>query len=210
MMTIPVLHGPGFSTYVRTVRLALEEKGVAYEMDEFNFIADGMPAEQLARHPFGKVPAFTHNRFTIYETCAIGRYVDEAPALQPTTAQGRAHVTQACSILDNYTYGPAIGDIVVQRMIVPMMGGAPDEEAIEAAVPDARKAFGVLDDMLGERAHLVGDSISLADLHLAPIYDYFCKTPEGEEILGSTPALRRWWDGISGRSSVAKTTPQLG
>lgn len=212
-MSIPVLHGPGFSTYVRTARLALEEKGVDYEMDEFNFLADGMPAEQLARHPFGKVPAFTHNGFTLYETGAIGRYVDEAfdgPALQPANAQGRARLTQVCGVLDSYAYGPAIGTIVIQRMIVPMMGGTTDTEAIEAAAPDAKKAFGVLDGMLGERSHLVGDSISLADLHLAPIYDYFRQTPEGEEILGSTPALSRWWNGISGRDSMTKTAPQLG
>ncbi len=212
-MATVTLHGPGFSTYVRAARLALEEKGVDYEMDEFNFIADGMPAEQLARQPFGKVPALTHDGFVLYEVCAIGRYVDEAfdgPALQPSDPQGRARVTQICGILDSYTYGPAVSNIVIQRLVVPMMGGDPDEAAIEAAVPEARKAMEVLNEMLDGRNHLVGDAVSLADLHLVPIYDYFCKTPEGEGILDGTPALRRWWDAISGRDSVTKTTPQLG
>ena len=35
----------------------------------------------LARHPFGKVPAFEHDEFALYETQAIMRYVDEALSL---------------------------------------------------------------------------------------------------------------------------------
>ena len=212
-MATVTLHGPGFSTYTRSARLALEEKGVEYELDEINFIADGMPAEQIARHPFGKVPALTHDGSVIYEVCAIGRYVDEVfdgPALQPSDPQGRARMTQICSILDSYTYGPAISNVVIQRLVVPIMGGTPDEAVIEAAVPEVGTAMGVLNGMLGERNHLVGDAVSLADLHLVPIYDYLSKTPEGETILQSTPGLRHWWDGISGRDSVTKTSPQLG
>ena len=212
-MAMVTLHGPGFSTYVRSARLALEEKGVDYEMDEFNFIADGMPAAQLARHPFGKVPAHSHDGLVLYETGAIARYVDEAfegPPLQPADAQGRAQMVQVCGVLDNYTYGPAIGSVVIQRLVVPMMGGEPDEAAIEAAAPEARKAMQVLNEILGQRSHLVGDAVSLADLHLVPIYDYYSKTPEGEATLASTPGLRRWWEAISARASVIATTPQLG
>ena len=57
-MADPILHGPDYSTYARTARLALEEKGVSYELDHVDFLQGGMPAEQLARQPFGKVPAF--------------------------------------------------------------------------------------------------------------------------------------------------------
>ena len=207
------LHGPGFSTYVRTARLALEEKAVDYDFDEFNFIADGMPTEQLARHPFGKVPALTHDGFELYETCAITRYIDEAfggPSLQPADSQGRAQVAQVCGILDSYTYGPAVQKIVIQRLVVPMMDGSPDEAVIEEAAPEAAKAMSVLNSILGQRSYLVGDALSLADLHLVPIYDYFSKTPEGAAILQTTPGLRRWWEGMSQRQSVAKTAPQLG
>ena len=109
-------HGPGFSTYVRTARLALEEKGVDYDLEEFNFIADGMPAEHLARNPFGKVPAFSHGDTVLYETVAIARYVDEAfdgPALQPGDAEGRARMVQASAIVDNYAYPSAITGVVI-------------------------------------------------------------------------------------------------
>lgn len=212
-MATVTLHGPGFSTYTRTARLTLEEKGVDYELDEINFIADGMPAEQIARHPFGKVPALTHDGFVVYEACAIARYVDEAfdgPALQPADPQGRARMTQICSVLDSYTYGPAIPKLVIQRLVVPMMGGETDEAVIEAALPDVAKALEVLNALVGARSHLVGDAVTLADLHLVPIYDYVSKTPEGESLLQATPDLRRWWDGMSARESVAKTAPQLG
>ncbi len=162
-MATVTLHGPGFSTYTRSARLALEEKGVDYELDEINFIADGMPAEQIARHPFGKVPALTHDGFVVYEVCAIGRYVDEAfdgPALQPADPQGRARMTQICSVLDSYTYGPAISNVVIQRLVVPIMGGTPDEAVIEAAVPEVGTAMEVLNGILCERNHLVGDAVS--------------------------------------------------
>ena len=45
-MADPIVYGPGYSSYVRTVRLALEEKGVAYRLEEFDFIQSGMPDAQ--------------------------------------------------------------------------------------------------------------------------------------------------------------------
>ena len=212
-MAKPVLHGPGYSTYVRTARLALEEKGVEYDLNEINFIADGIPDDQLARHPFGKVPALSHDDFEIYETVAIARYIDEAfdgPALQPSDGADRARMTQVCAILDSYTYPTAITGVFIQRAVMPMIGGETDEAAISAALPEAAKAMGVLNEMLGERDYLVGDGVTIADLHLVPIYDYFRQTPEGEGVLAETPALRRWWDTMSQRASVNATTPQLG
>ena len=201
-MAKPVLHGPGYSTYVRTARLALEEKGVEYDLNEINFIADGIPDDQLARHPFGKVPALSHDDFEVYETVAIARYIDEAfdgPALQPSGAADRARMTQVCAILDSYTYPTAITGVFIQRAVMPMIGGETDEAAISAALPEAAKAMGVLNEMLGERDYLVGDGLTIADLHLVPIYDYFRQTPEGEGVLAETPALRRWWDTMSQR-----------
>ena len=85
-----VLHGYHYSVYNRIARLALAEKGVAYDRVEVNPFAD-IPAEYLALHPFGRVPTLVHDGFVLYETGAITRYVDRTfagPALQPGDAAG--------------------------------------------------------------------------------------------------------------------------
>ncbi|MFQ6022274.1 MAG: glutathione S-transferase family protein [Acidiferrobacterales bacterium] len=212
-MADPILYGPGFSTFVRSARLTLEEKGVPYKFEEFDFLAKGMPPEQLARHPFAKVPAFQHDGFRLYETCAIQRYVDEAfagPDLQPKDPRQRAHMAQVISILDCYTYTPTIGQVVMQRLVTPMMGGEPDEAMIKAALPQVQKCMDVLENFLDDQPYLAGDTLSLADLHLLPIYAYFVMTPESGPILEKKPGLRRWWESMSARESVQKTQPQLG
>ena len=59
----PVVFGAPYSVYVRAVRLALEEKGVHYELVPIDiFTSEGAPAEHKARHPFGKIPAFAEAR----------------------------------------------------------------------------------------------------------------------------------------------------
>lgn len=207
----PVVYGPAVSSYVRTARLALEEKGASYELVEFD-IFGGMPEEQQARHPFAKVPAFSHDGFELYETVAICRYVDEAmegPALQPADARERARMTQVISVLDCYAYRPMVGSVVMQRLVVPRLGGVPDESVILSALPAVRRAVEVLEQMLGERDFLVGDRLSLADLHLLPMFAYFAMTPDAGPILDDKPGLRRWWQHVSARESTLATEPTL-
>jgi glutathione S-transferase len=88
------LYGLGRSVYTRIARLALEEKGVGYTLEEVEiFGPDGAPPEHLERHPFGRIPALEHAGFVLYETVAITRYIDEAfagPRLQPEDVIARA------------------------------------------------------------------------------------------------------------------------
>ena len=80
------LYGFPISTYVRTARIALAEKGVAYELLPF----EPNTEEMIAVNPTGKVPAFKHEDFVLYETLAITKYIDQAfdgPALQPADAK---------------------------------------------------------------------------------------------------------------------------
>jgi glutathione S-transferase len=74
------------------------------------FTVAGPSAEHLTRHPFGKIPAFEHAGFRLYEAGAITRYVDEAfpgPPLQPAEPQARARMNQIISIADSYAYRTA-------------------------------------------------------------------------------------------------------
>jgi len=212
-MTV-TLHGPSYSTYARTARLVLEEKGVAYTLDEVDMLAGATQApEYLAKQPFGKVPALTHDGFGLYETFAIARYVDEAfpgPALQPADAKARARMTQICAIIDSYTYANAIGKAFWQAAIVPMQGGTPDQALMEEGFAKAGKAFAAIEALCAGGPFLCGESLSLADLHLLPVVDYFASVPAGRAVLDKHPKLTAWAKGMAGRDSVVKTKPQLG
>jgi glutathione S-transferase len=213
-MVKPIIHGPTYSTYARTVRLALEEKGVDYDLVEVDLLAGAAKAPgHLARHPFGKVPAFEHDGFELYETDAIIRYVNAAfpgPDLEPADARSRARMAQAINVIGGYAYPCMIGHIFIQRAVVPMMGNTADEAAIAAAIPQAETSVAALEKLINGNAYLAGDRLSLADLLLIPVYDYIAQTPEGEKLLAGAPNLRRWWDSVRTRESVTKTRPQLG
>ncbi len=112
--------------------------------------------------------------------------------------------------MNAYAYPACIGACVIQRLVVPLTGGTPDEAVIAEAVPQATTSVEALEALIGEKNFFAGTTLSLADLHVAPIYDYFSQTPEGETALQGTPNLRRWWAGMSERASVRKTKPALG
>ena len=190
-MSKPTIHGPAYSTYTRTARLALEEKGVDYQLEQVDILkGEHQQPAYLALQPFAKVPAFTHDGLTLYETAAIARYVDEAfpgPRLQPGDVKRRARMAQIVAIIDSYAYGALIGKVVWQRVVTPLLGGKPDDQVVAEAMPLVAK--------------------SMAALEAAA---YFSQTDEGRKALTSAPRLSRWWQAISARPSVVRTRPQLG
>jgi len=205
----PVVFGAPYSVYVRSVCLALEEKGVAYDLVPIDIFAeDGSPAEHLERHPFGKIPAFEHGSFRLYEAQAITRYVDEAfagPLLQPPNVRDRARMTQIISILDSYAYRTLVWDVYVERVVHPAIGLPTDETRVAAALPKAETCLAALAALMGEGPWLAGAALSLADLHAAPMIAVFRLAPEAGPLLGREDRLIKWWKRISTRPSFART-----
>jgi glutathione S-transferase len=151
-----------------------------------------------------------HDGFSLYETVAITRYIDEAfsgPQLQPSDAKGRARMAQVCAVLDHYGWSPMVITIFVQRVVVPMRGGKPDQGAIDDAMPRANRALTAIEGLMDADEFLIGRALSL---HLAPIVDYFARTEDGRAALDRHPRLSMWWERIEQRPSVAKTRPKLG
>lgn len=207
-MTRPIVYGARYSVYVRIVLLTLTEKGIAHDVVEVDVFAEGgPPAEHVARHPFGKIPAFAHDGVQLYEAAAIARYVDEAfpgPSLQPADPYKRAQMAQAIGLLDSYAYRTWVWDIYVERVSKPKRGAVPDEAKITAALANGETTAAALEVILGGQAFLAGDALSLADLHAAPMLSYLVKAPEGAALLARHPRLERWWRGLSQRPSVAE------
>jgi glutathione S-transferase len=205
-----LLYGGALSPYTRSVRLALEEKAAPYELVSVP-IPEWTQPTHLARHPFAKIPVLDHDGFTLYETQAILRYVDDAfvgAGLQPSDAHARARMNQVVGIVDAYLFPWATAPIGFQRLIAPRLGMPVNEAKIAAAVPKARTCLVELDRLVGDNAYMAGEALSLADLMLAPHIDGIRQTPEGAEILQPLSALARWWARIDQRSSMARTRPR--
>ena len=199
-----IVFGVPFSPFVRTVRMVLEEKGVAYQLVPSKPHSD----EIYALHPFGKVPAFQHGDVCLCETIAISTYIDDVfdgPALIPADAVARAHMYKWISLF-NDNCAPAMGlGLIVQRLVMPKMGGEPDEARITESIPKARHCLEVYDGALTGKDWLVGDTIGLADLFALPMFAYLPMIPEGDELLKGLPNLMRWYDAIVARDSFINT-----
>ncbi|RFB78030.1 glutathione S-transferase family protein [Methylovirgula sp. 4M-Z18] len=208
-MTKCIVYGDFSSAYVRTVRLTLLEKHVPFDLAEVDvFGADGPPDTYLAHHPFGRIPAFSHDGFEIFETHAICRYIDEAfdgPSLQPRDVKLRARMAQIVGLLDSYAYRPMVWDVFVERVRRPLQGAVSDEAKITSGLAKAKRVLDVLEDLLSDYAWLAGPALSLADLHFYPMIDYFCAAGEGRALVAAHPKLEAWRRRCADRESIKAT-----
>lgn len=213
MTSRPTVFGASYSVYVRAVRLVLHEKGVAYDQVDVDvFAPSGPPAAHFERHPFGRIPAFEHDGFRLYESSAIERYIDAAfdgPPLQPSEPRAQARMNQALSVLDSYAYRTLVWDVFVERIRAPAQGRATDEARIAAALPRAETCLRALADIGGDGPLLAGPTLTLADLHAVPMFVYFRMAPEGAAMIARHPRLAAWLDAMMGRPGVAATRSPL-
>jgi glutathione S-transferase len=196
----PIVHGAGYSVYVQAVRLTLWAKQVPYDLVEVDVFAEGgPPPEHLARHPFGRIPAFEHGDVRLYETAPICRYIDEAfegPPLQPTAPAARAIMGQAISIMDNYAYRPLVWGLYVERIDKPRRGLHCDADTIAVARERSKTCLTAL-EALAPSDWLAGASMTLADLHAAPMFALFMMTADARDLMQPHPRLSAWWRRIS-------------
>ena len=207
-----VLHGYRYSVYVRIARLALAEKGVAYDRVEVNPFAPDVPAVYLALHPFGRVPTLVHDDFALYETGAITRYLDRTfagPALQPDQPRALGRMDQIIGVVDSYGYWPLVRQVFSHRVFRPAIGQPVDETEVGRGLAGAAKVLAALEVLAAPDAFLVGPALSLADLHLGAMLAYFAAAPEGAALLRNHPRLAAWWVRLSRRPSFAATDPGL-
>ncbi len=207
-----VLHGYQYSVYNRIARLALAEKGLAYERVEVNPFAPDRLAGYLDLHPFGRVPTLVHDGFAVYETQAITRYVDRAfpgPALQPTNSRALARMDQILGVVDSYVYWPLVRQVFSHGFFRPKRGLPGDAAELARGLEVAPKILAALEALMSGEAFLVGPALSLADLHLGAMLAYFVQAREGGVLLARHGRLNGWFQRLATRSSFAATDPGL-
>jgi len=203
-----LIYGLTASTYVRTVRLLLEEVGAEYTLKSINiFNGQSQSPEYLAKHPFGKVPTLEVDGELLYETAAITEYLDTVLAerkFSPAAPMLQARMRQIMAIIDSYLYAPAIGTIVIQSLIVPSQGGKTDDAKVKKAIAPTQTALKAIESIATDSEYLLGDNVSIADFYLIPIFVYLAQTPEFDVLTAETPKLRTWWDKASQLPNVKK------
>ena len=202
------LYGNPQSSYVRTARIVCEEKGVPYDLEPLS------PQASFERglHPFRKIPAMTHGDLTLFETSAICLYIDECfegPALQPTEPRHLAAMEQWISAYNDTVYDAIGRRFVLAHLFPKTADGQPDQDIVGPAVEQMRKQLAVYDRHLDGRDHMVGDSLTLADLFLPPILFYVARLPGGAECLAEAPNVARVIAALEQRESFRKTRPPM-
>lgn len=204
MDKIEVLGSP-FSNFVRSIRMALAEKGVAYTL---NPCRPHTP-EVDAIHPLGKIPCFKHGDFVLCESKAIATYIDHAfpgPKLFPDEAQAAALVEQWVSLL-NTTLIPAMQAYMLGYYFPRTPDGSPNRVQIDGAFPQTETYLKLLDRVVGATGFLAGDSFSFADIDVLPVLAYLKGLPESGAVFATTPTLTAYLDTHSKRPSFIASEP---
>ena len=211
-MSKMTLWGFDASTYVRTVKMLLAEKGEAgFEQVPLNVLA-GEPKteEHRARHPFGKVPVLDHDGIRILETSAITRYLNDVlpgPSLVPATPADRARMDMIVGIIDSYGYGALVGGVAAYHLFPDFVGGK-NESMLKNGIEVGRQVIEFAMKTKGDSPFVAG-GLSLADLYLAPIVFYVSLTPDAGRVF-DVDGFADWWAKVQALKSFQATQPNLG
>jgi len=197
------LFGHPASTFTRKVLCTLHEINAPFDLQFVDLLAgEQHQAAHLARQPFGRVPTIDDDGFTLYESRAIIRYLNDqyAGELVPTDLHGRAMMDQWIDVHYSYFSAAALKPILHH-----IFGFAQEETALEAANTTIEQTLDVLDARLGAAPYLAGEQFSLADIVYLPHLDYLMATPL-QAAVSYRGNVTSWWARSSERASWRKAT----
>jgi glutathione S-transferase len=149
------------------VRWALEEAGLPYE--ERLITPEDQKTESYRKlQPFGQVPALETEGLALFESGAVVMHVaEQSEALMPVDSRARARVKTWMFAALNTVEPP----IMMLNVIDLQPGGAPEGAAKlrESVVEMIATRLDSLAKFLGERAHLVEDRFTAADLLMTTV-----------------------------------------
>jgi glutathione S-transferase len=196
------LIGNHLSPFVRKVRIALVEKGLAYEHDPM--VPFGVSDEYKRMHPMGKIPTLTDGDRVIPDSSAICSYLEKIqpqPALYPTDAYELARAIWYEEFADA---GFIEGTIVLfqERLLGPVFFKREGDEAKveEALTKTLPPYFEYLEREIGDNEWLVGNRFSIADIATASQFVNFSHG-KGQVDAARWPRLAAYVDHVHSRPS---------
>lgn len=187
--TMIKLCGVHLSNYHNKVRIALLEKGVAFEED--SRCRPSQDEAWLARSPMGKVPILEVDGATLTESQVICEYLEEAyPAkpLYPKDLLARARVRELVTHIEWHM------EMVARRLYAEaFFGGKVSDSAKEAVRKELARGLRTLNALAKFDPYIAGKDLTLADcaafVHL-PLVSLATKIALGEDVLAGVPQLK--------------------
>jgi glutathione S-transferase len=188
------------SPYARKVRLALAEKGLAFEL-KLEKVWERRP-DFLALNPAAQVPVLVEETgLAIVDSTAICEYLDEAypdmPLLGRSFAE-RAECRRLVAWFDGKFAREVDDNLLFEKLMKRLLGrGEPEAGAIRAGFANLRHHLTYLGWLAEHRKWLAGESLTLADLaaaaHLSAL-DFL-----GDVDWSVCPAAKEWYARIKSR-----------
>jgi len=183
------------------VALFLEEAGLPYEAVPVDTRkGDQHQPGYLAINPNAKVPAIIDGDAVVFDSTAILLYLAEKTQkfLPANSPKARSELLSWMMFVGTGV-GPYSGQSVHFRNYAPEK----IPYAINRYAYEAQRHFGILNERLGERKYMLGDSYTIADMN---VWGWARLIPValGEETWAKFPNLKRLVDEISARPAATR------
>jgi glutathione S-transferase len=201
-----ILYGSSLSPFVRKVRVVLAEKGLDYSLEQINPFAP--PDWFIAISPLKRIPVLRDTDEpepnTLPDSSVISAYIEQkwpTPSLYPAEPFARGRALWFEEYADTLVAECIGRGFFFERVVKKFLGGECDETIVAATVAERLPAiFAYLEQALGDRRFLVGDSFSIADIAVATMLVNFDHAG-GELDTGRWPQLSRFMAEMHARPS---------
>ena len=180
------LYGFKLSGHSHRAELMLRLLGLPFSFQEIDIFAGAQKADSFRRlNPFATVPVIEDAGTVVADSVAILVYLaqryDPDRAWLPADPREAAQIQRWLSVAQGWlAFGPA------RARVIQKFGGKYDLAVAQAL---AERLFQVMEAEVQDRAFLVGESPTLADVAL---YSYTAVALEGGVALDPYPAIQAW------------------
>ncbi|KAL5977179.1 Glutathione S-transferase U1 [Asimina triloba] len=189
------------SAYAIRVRIALAEKGVAFESQEEDLFGNKSPLLFQSNPVHKKIPVLIHDGKPICESLIILQYIDEVWTeglpLLPKDPYQRANARFWADFIDKKIYDSGSRTWKTKG------------ESKEAAKKELVECFKLLERELGEKPYFGGDAFGFLDIALIAYSCWFYPyEKEGDfGLKKECPKLKEWVDRCMERKTVSDAVP---
>jgi glutathione S-transferase len=191
------------SNYHNKVRIALLEKGIAFEEDAS--VKPSQEPDYVAKSPMGKVPYLEVNGARIRESAVILEYLEDAypqKALLPKDPLERAKVRELVVFIELHL------ELVVRRLYAGLFfGGSFSDETKREVDKGVAKGIRALKAVATFEPFIAGKELTVADcaafVHL-PIVSLVTKQAFGRDYLEDIPQMKSYLKMLGERPAFAK------